>query len=81
MLIPKSYALAEGKEAPEGTTVKTCKYCQSKFAVPNAELDKYKADTCEDCGEKLDKDVAAATATLMKNPAEAADAIKKALGN
>lgn len=80
-LIPKTYAIPENSEAPDGTVVKECKYCHGKFAIPSGEVDKYKTDVCEDCSEQFDKDVAAATASLMKNPTDAADTIKKALGN
>lgn len=80
MLIPSSYELKDGATAPENTTVKECKYCHTKFAIPNAEAGNYKSDVCEGCKDALDKDVAAASAALMKSQTDAADTIGKALG-
>lgn len=82
MLIPKSYYLEEGKEAPDGTVIKTCRICQSKFALPKDIAAQVTNDVCDDdaCKEKLDKEIGAAAATMLKDPKEAADTIKAALG-
>ena len=79
MLIPTSY-LMKDDNAPDGTVVRTCKFCQRKFAVPEERNAEYKPDACEDCSADLDKEIAAASAALMKNPTDAADTIKTALG-
>ena len=79
-LIPTSYLVKEGTSAPEDTVTKQCKYCHSTFAIPNNEVEMYKTDVCEECKDALDKDIAAASAALMKNPTDAADTIKTALG-
>lgn len=82
MLIPKSYFLEEGKEAPEGTVIKTCRICQSKYALPKEVADQVTNDVCDDddCKNKLDKEIGAAAAAMLKDPKEAADTIKAALG-
>lgn len=84
MLIPNNYLLEEGKEAPEGTVVKTCKFCNKKFAVPASEAEKVK-DVCDAdaCKEALDKEMTEAVHSLMKAPGstEAAEAVKTAIGN
>ena len=79
-LIPMTYLVKEGSEIPEDTVKKECKYCHSTFAVPASEAESYKTDACEDCKDAFDKDVAEAAAALMKNPSDAAETIKNALG-
>lgn len=79
MFIPMTMKVTDGN-IPDGCTEKTCRYCQTKFAVPTAKVDSYKNDVCEDCKDAFDKDIAAASAALMKNPTDAGDMIKTALG-
>lgn len=78
MLIPMEYQVKDGV-IPDSTTEKTCRYCQSKFAVPSESASQYQ-DVCEGCKDEFDKEIAAASAALMKSPTDAAEAIKKALG-
>ena len=84
MLIPSKYFLEEGKEQPEGTTLKTCRFCNGRFAIPNDEVDKYEKSTVCDsdsCVESSNKEGAAAAAALLKPKTDAEDTIKSALGN
>lgn len=81
MLIPSEYYLEEGKDQPEGTVIKTCKYCNGKFAVPEDKAkDMANACDCEECKEKADKEAAAASAALMKPKTDATETIATALG-
>lgn len=83
MLLAEKYVLKDGDTQPEGTVLYKCKYCSRQFAVPKEEADANKiAEVCEQdsCKEMYDKEIAALTASLMKNPTEAQDAINKALG-
>lgn len=79
MFLPMSMKVT-GDSLPEGTVEKKCRYCQTSFAVPSEEVETYKNDVCEECKPEFDKDVAAASAALMKNPTDAAATIKTALG-
>ena len=82
MFIPKEYYLEDGKDQPEGTVIKTCRYCNSRFAVPNDKADNYSdVCDCDECKEKADKDAANASAALMKPKTDAADTVKTALGD
>lgn len=69
MLIPSKYVLEEGKDAPEGTTEATCKFCKRTFAVPTDEIKNGQslAQVCDDpaCQEANDKEVAAQVQALM----------------
>lgn len=84
MFIPSNYLLEEGKEAPEGTVIKKCRFCNNSFAVPVNEVEKVN-DVCdnESCKEAFDKETAEAVHSLMKAPGstEAAEAVKTAIGN
>lgn len=83
MLIPNQYVLKEGETAPEGAQVCTCRICNTTYAVPvEAANGKTFIDVCDadDCKTAYDKEIAAATAALMKDPVEAKEALDKALG-
>lgn len=81
MLIPSKYVLEDGKDAPEGTVLKKCKYCGRSFGVPVSEADSV-TECCDDeeCKKAADKEAAAQAAALMKS-SDAADTVKTALGN
>lgn len=82
--IPSSYAVKEGSEAPVGSVIKTCKFCNGTFAIPAEEAAKYeKSNVCDNdaCKEAHNKEITAAVAALMKPPTDAAEAIKTALGD
>ncbi len=80
MLIPISYALNDNASAPDDTVERECKYCHTRFAIPTDEVDKYKDNVCEGCKVEFDKDMAAASAALLKPATDVADTISKALG-
>lgn len=81
MFISKDYLLENGKEAPEGTIVCTCKSCKSEFAVPEAEAKQLENAICETCADKIDKAVAVAASSMITGGSEEAmEAINKALG-
>lgn len=96
MVLSKKYLLEEGKEAPEGTVVCTCKTCKQKFAIPENEAKDIKDDSvCETCAEAIDKAAAAAASSMVTGGSEEAiktlnaalgtdtttDSINKAIGN
>lgn len=87
MLIPKEYLLEEGKDAPEGTIIKKCRFCNCTYVLPAEILGTNKKinDVCDkpECKSALDKEIGNAVHLLMKAStiADASDVIKKALGN
>lgn len=82
MVLPKNYLLEEGKEAPEGTVLCTCKTCKSQFAVPENEAKEVNDDNvCETCREAIDKAAAAVASSMITGgSAEAMETLNKALG-
>lgn len=82
-LIPSKFALKEGDAAPEGSLKCKCRFCNTQYAIPAEESNgKTFIDVCdsEECKTAYDKEIAAATAALMKNPSEGQEIINKALG-
>ena len=82
-LIPNQYAVKEGETAPEGSQVCTCRFCNTTYAIPaEAASGKTFIDVCDadDCKAAYDKEIAAASAALMKDPSESQAIINQALG-
>lgn len=83
MLIPSEYLLEEGKEIPEGSVIKKCRFCNNTYTVPNDIASKV-IDVCDKdiCKDLLDKEIGEAVHALM-NPNKiesASDIINRALG-
>jgi DNA-directed RNA polymerase subunit RPC12/RpoP len=85
MTIPMCYK-ATTKEVPAGSVIIKCTKCGADFHVPENKLTELGASpdaVCEECAKADDKAAvlnAAAELSADKN-AEAADAVKTALGN
>lgn len=83
MLIPSNYVIEEGKEAPEGSVTKKCKFCGKSFALPKDIADQV-SDSCDsdECKTALEKEAVEQAHALMKAPAsaEAEKSITTALG-
>lgn len=85
MLIPHMYILEEGKEIPENTTIKTCRFCNKRFAIPNDVITgKNYTNACdsEECKKKINAEVANIVHMLMNADKikDTTEALKKALG-
>lgn len=80
MFIPMSMKVDNEAEIPEGNVEKVCRICNSRFSVPSQDADNYQTCVCEDCQPTYDKQIAVASASLMKDPAGAAETIQNALG-